>query len=362
MAVTNTQLLDLVATTLKDLPKGEYETMWDLQNYEYAKIYNEKRRQIDGGTSIERNVVLDKTGRARYTRPYATEDPSVQSIQKKINVPWTQFRGDMSWDKLEILRNRNSTKGYINLMKSRRNETLWDIVEMFEQRGWLAPQSATDDLNPYGIPYYLNMLDNGATEGGFNGQTIRYGGGSTGTICSGIDSAAEQKWRNYADVYTKVDNALLRKLRTACLSTRFNAPPGVQETGSGDTSNTRKLYAGLDTIVELQDLADKRDDNTQVKDLAGRALAEKEGEISFNRLPVCYVPPLDGVAYNPIYAVDWGKIQPMVQDGYWMVESEPMIDRLQPSVVTVYVDGCHQNLCTNRRQAGFVLHNKIPAA
>lgn len=362
MGVTNAELIDLVATTLADLPKGEYETMWTLQNYEYANIYNSKRRQIDGGTSIERNVVLDNSGKARYTTLYATEDPSVKSHHKKISVPWTQFRNDMSWDKLEILRNRNSAKGYINLMKTRRNDCLWDIADMFEARGWLSPDSATDNLNPYGISYYLNMLDDGVTAAGFNGKTIRYGNGTTGTICSGLDAATEEKWRNYAAPYTKVDNSLLRTLRRACRTTQFKAPPGVQETGSGDTSNTRKMYMNIDTITDFEDLADKRDDATTVKDLAGKALVNNDGGILFNRIPMVYVPPLDNVAYNPIYAVDWGKIQPMVQDGYWMEESEPMMDRVQPSVVTVYVDGCHQNLCTNRRQAGFVIHNPIPAA
>lgn len=361
MGVTNAQLIDLVRTTLEDLPKGEYETMWDLQNYEFASMYNQKRRQIDGGTSIERNVVLDETGYARYTRLYATETPRVDNVQKKINVPWTQLRTDVSWDKLEILRNRNSAKGFINLMQSRRNERLWGLAELMERRGWLAPASVSDDLNPYGVPYYLNMLDAGVTEGGFKGQTIRYSGGTTGTVCAGLDASAEEKWRNYADSYVKVDNALLRKLRKAVLQTQFRAPPGVRETGTGARGPNTKLYAGIDVMTELLDLADKRDDATQVKDLAGKALAEVDGQISFSRIPWVYVPAINGVAYNPIYAVDWDKFQPLVQDGYWMVESEPMMDRLQPSVVTVYIDGCHQNLCVNRRTAGFVMHNPIPA-
>lgn len=362
MAVNNAQLLDLIATTLPDLPQGEYETMWDDTDYPFTNMYNKHRRQIDGGTNIERNVVLDKTGRARYIQLYQTEDPSVQQLHTKITVPWVQFRNSMSWDRLEILRNKSSTKGFINLLETRRSECLWDLVEMFEGRGWLAPGSATDVLNPYGIPYYLNMLDAGSTEAGFNGQTIRYTGGTTGTICAGIDADSEAKWRNYAAVYTKIDNGFLRTMRRACLATNFKAPPGVKETGAGGRSNMTQLYAGIDNMVELQDLLDKRDDNNGGKDLAGRALAESEGVITFNRIPVCLAPQLDGVTYSPIYAVDWRKFQPLVQDGYWMNEGEPMMDRSQPSVVTVFIDSSHQNLCVNRRSAGFVLHTAIPAA
>ncbi|MHC5059303.1 MAG: hypothetical protein ACYTKD_32010, partial [Planctomycetota bacterium] len=63
MGVDNTALADLLATTLKDLPKGQFEVMWDSQNYEFNNIYQKHRRRVDGGTSIQRNVMLDRNGR-----------------------------------------------------------------------------------------------------------------------------------------------------------------------------------------------------------------------------------------------------------------------------------------------------------
>jgi hypothetical protein len=46
------KLADLLATTLKDLPKGQFEVMWDSQNYEFCQIYQEaqtadRRRHVD---------------------------------------------------------------------------------------------------------------------------------------------------------------------------------------------------------------------------------------------------------------------------------------------------------------------------
>lgn len=361
MAVDNDQLLDLVATTLKDLPKGQYEVMWDSQNYEFCQIYNEKRRQIDGGTSIQRNVVLDETGHARYRRMFDTDNPSVENIQHQIDVPWTQIGSNFSWDVLEIMRNKNSAKGYINLMESRRMDGYWSLANLIEDRGWKTPTSSTDKLYPNGIPYYLNMLNNGVTVGGFLGQTIRYQNATTGTVCSGIDAATEAKWRNYADTYVKVDNALLRKLRKAFLLTRFRAPPMVKAPGSDAPGGTVKIYVDSDRAVELMDLADKRDDSNTSKDLAGKALIDVEGTTFFNRRPIVYISQLDGLDYQPIYCVDWSKIQPVVQDGYWMNEGKPMLDRGQHTTITVFVDGSHNNLCINRRTAGFVLHTAIPA-
>jgi len=360
MAVDNDALLDLIATTLKDLPRQTFEVAWDNQDYEFCRIYQEERMQIDGGTSIQRNVMLDHSGNARYRKLFDTDQPTTAQVQFQIDVPWTQIGTNYSWDVLEILRNKNSSKGYINLMTSKRTDGLWSLAELIEERAWKTPTSAADKLYPYGVPYYLNMLAAGSTTAGFNAQTITYQDATTGTICAGIDAAAEAKWRNYAATYTKVDNALLRTIRRAILATRFKPPLFIKSPGK-DEIGTRRMYANLDINVELQDLADKRDDNSQPKDLAGKSLIDIEGTCYFNRIPIQYIPQLDGVTYDPIYTIDFKKFVPFVQDGYWMEESKPMTDRLQHTTFTVYLDGSHNNLCTNRRTAGFVIHKPIPA-
>ena len=370
MGVDNALLADLLATTLKDLPKNQVEVMWDSQNYEFCHIYQEHRRQIDGGTSIQRNVILDRNGRARYRRLYDTDQPAVDNNVQTIDVPWCQIGTDYSWDVVEILRNRNSAKGFINLIETRKLERMWDLAELIEERGWLTPTSATDKLFPYGIPYYINFMNNSATTGGFVGQTVRYAGGTTGTIVAGIDGLVEPKWRNYADIYTKVDNSLLRRLRSAVRRTRFRPAPMVKSMGQDAVGSPIKLYANDDVVTELEDLSDKRDDNTAPSDLAGKMLHSFDGVVHFNRMPLMYIPQLDGVtvtdaaaasfAPDPIYCVDWSKLQPVVQDGYWMQEGKPMVDRSQHTTFSVFLDGSHNNLCGNRRTVGFVLHKAIP--
>lgn len=371
MGVDASALADLLATTLKDLPKGQFEVMWDSQQYEFCQIYQEHKRAIDGGTSIQRNVILDRHGRARYRRLYDTDQPTVDQSQFTINVPWTQIGTDYSWDVLELMRNKNSAKGFINLLESRRVERMWDLAELIEQRGWQTPTSATDTLYPFGIPYYINFLNDGVSAGGFAGKTVRYQNGTTGTIVAGIDGAAEPKWNNYADTYARVDNSLLRKLRSAVRRTRFKPAPFVKSPGTDKVGSPIKLYAADDVVTELEDLGDKRDDDSQPKDLAGKMLHNEAGCVYFNRMPVVYIPQLDGFTVaggsgtsntpNPIFCVDWSKIQPVVQEGYWMEETKPMVDRGQHTTFTVYLDGSHNNLCVNRRTAGFVIHNALVA-
>lgn len=370
MAVDNAQLADLISTTLRDLPKDTFEVAWDSQNFEFCRIYKEEKTEIDGGTSIQKNIILDRHGRARYRRLFDTDQPTVDQSQFQINVPWTQLSTDYSWDVLELMRNKNSAKGFINLLKSRRVERLWDFAELIESKGWVTPTSSTDTLNPYGIPYYLNFLNNGVSAGGFFGSTIRYQNGTTGTVCAGIDAASEPKWANYADTYSRIDNTLLRKLRSAVRRTRFRPASFMEKPGNDKVGSGTRLYAADDVVTELEDLADKRDDASTPQDLAGKMLHSFDGVTHFNRMPVVYIPQLDGYSItagggeafnpNPIYCVDWSKIQAVVQEGYWMEEGKPMVDRGQHTTFTVFLDGCHQNLCTNRRTAGFVLHKVIP--
>ena len=355
MAVDNDALLDLIATTLPDLPRQEFEVMWNNTDYEFCRIYQNERVVIDGGTSIKRNVMLDPTGNARYRRLFDTDEPAVGDVQKQIEVPWTSIGTNYSWDIQEILRNKNSAKGFVNLMKSRRIDGLWSLADLIEDRAWKTPTSSSDTLYPYGVSYYLNMLNAGITAAGFSGETIRYQDGNTGTVCAGIDAHDEAKWKNYAGVYVNVDNALLKIMRKAFLVTKFKAPNFIDDP-EGKHSGKKRIYCGADTAVSLQDLADARDDNHTPTDLAGKNLIQTQGTVYFNRVPVVYITELDGVDYTPIYCVDFSKFIPYVQDGYWMEESKPMTDRGQHTTYTVFLDGSHNNLCVNRRKAGFVLH------
>ncbi len=121
----------------------------------------------------------------------------------------------------------------------------------------------------------------------------------------------------------------------------------------------------------LKDLADAKDDRHNAIDVLGNIKMGDDSVVRLNRLPVVYINQLDDVtdlesgkdatAYAPLYCVDFEKFIPYVQDGYWMEETEPMTDRTQHTTFTIFLDGSHNNLCVNRRQAGFVIHKPIVA-
>lgn len=361
MGVKNSELADLISITLPDLPDQEFEVEWTNQDYEACRIYQKERMEIDGGKHIERKVMLNNTGNAHYRRPYDVDEPSVGETMYTITVPWTIMGTNYSWDRHEILANKNNAKGFIKLLKVRRIEGLWSLADLIEDRFWKTPTSASDDLYPYGVPYYVNMLPAGSTTGGFYGYTIRYQDGSTGTTCAGIDGSVEEKWRNYADIYTAINSAFLKSARKAFVYTQFRAPMFVNDP-SNKEAHAKRWYAGFQQVVELQDLADKRDDNHRGKDVFGNIRMDDTGLVYINRLPVVPIPQLNGETYEPIYCVDFTKFRPVVLADGWMEETEAMNDRMQHTVFTVYLDGRHNNLVTSKRGCGFVLHKAIPSA
>lgn len=365
MSVKNSDLVDLLATTLPDLPEQYFEVMWDNNDWEFCRIYQTERMEVDGGTTIKRKVMLDDTGNARYRRAFDVDEPAIGDVMQTIEVPWTQIGTHYSWEKLELLRQKNSAKAFIRLLETRRIDGLWSLAKLIEDRAWKTPNSATDDLNPYGVPYYINMLNADSTTAGFNGYTIRYQDGSTGTSCAGLDASTYTEWRNYAATYSKVNNELLRTFRTAFMSTKFRAPIFVNDPAQKRNA-AKRIYTNLTTAVQLAELADMRDDMHKGKDVLGNIRVDDTGLVYINRLPVVHISQLDGVTdpvtsdeTDPIYCADFEKFIPYIQDEYWMEEGEPMMDRRQHTTFTVFLDGSHNNLCTNRRQAGFVIHKPI---
>lgn len=360
MAVKNADLADLIAITINDLPKQYFEVAWDNADYEFCRIYQNERMEVDGGTQIERKVMFDPTGNASYRRLYQTDTPTVGDVMKTITVPWTLIGTNYSWDKFEILQNKNSAKGFIRLIDVRRIDGLWDLAKLIEDRAWKTPTNSSDDLYPYGVPYYINMFNTSGTintGAGFNGATIVYQDASTGTTCAGIDagSSGEAKWRNYCAVYTKIDNAMLTTFRLAFMKTRFKAPLIVNDPAQKRNA-AKRIYAEESIVADLMNLADQRDDNHSGKDVLGNLRVDEGGLVTINKLPVVPIRELTDASYSPIYCIDFTKFIPVVHDGYWMEEGEPMTDRGQHTTFTVYLDGAHNNLCTSRRECGFVLH------
>lgn len=364
--ISNADLVDLTRTTLQNLPSLRFEVALDFQEYPTCNLWFKKDKiQVDSGTFIERNIILDTSGNAKHVRLYQKTPINVTDVQRKITAPWVQLQTHWSIERREALRNRKPAM-YIKLIESRRVDATVDEADLLELRAWSTPQSNTDDLNPRGLPFWLSFREDGDNGQGHDAFRVRFAGGTSQTDKAGIDGAlaSNSKWRNYAATYTAINADFIRRLRRAFHATNFMSPVIAKDLREGPMTNFR-LYMGLDELTEYEDLVTKANDNL------GKDLDPFHGNTTFRRVPIIYTPQLDGFTVtggsstvntvNPIFGVNHAKFFPMVLEGDWMRESEPMTDVEQHNVITTFIDSSYQYFCNNVRAGGFTLHRPIVA-
>lgn len=352
VGISNSDLIDLQKTTLENLPDMEFEVALTYQEYNVInRWFQGNKKQIESGTQIKRNIVLDTTGNAKHVRLYQKTPINVGDTQTQLTAPWVQVQTHYSIERREALRNRAPAR-YIDLLKSRRIDATVDLANLLELRAWSTPNSSSDDLNPRGLPFWMSKCAaSTSSAGGFDGKTIRYGDGTTGTDKAGIDAnlAANAKWRNWCATYDSVNSDFVKRMRKAFHATRFVSPVIASDLKKGTASNY-KIYMNLNTLVEYEDLATKANDNL------GSDLDKFHGNTTFRRTEILYTPQLDADVDDPVYAVNHNKFYPVVLDGDWMRESDPQTDVEQHNVITTFIDGSYQFLSVNVREGGFILH------
>jgi len=364
--ISNSDLIDLQRTTTENLPDLDFEVALDYQNYLIVnQWFKNEKVQSESGTSIKRNIILDDSGNAQHVRLYQKTAVGVADVQRQITAPWVQVQTHYAIERREALRNREKSK-YVDLLTSRRVDGMVSLANLLERTGWSAPVSASDDLNPRGLAYWLSKLVPSAgvgynaaidVAGTFAGRRIRYTGGTDAlTDKGGIDPTAESKWRNYADTYSAISTSdAIRKLRKAFHATSFQSPMLAKDLETGPKSRY-KIYANLSTITQLEELVQAQNVGSEK---LGPDLAAFHGVTAFRRVPLLYAPVLDTDVDEPIYGVNHAKFYPIVQEGDWLRESEPMIDYELNNVLVTFVDGSYQYFCTNVRDSGFVIHKAL---
>lgn len=360
--ISNSDLVDLQNTTLQNLPKLDFEVALLRQQYQVInEWFKNDKVNVESGTSIVRNIILNTSGNARHVRLYQKTSLNVADVQVRITAPWVQVQSSYSIERREALRNRKPAM-YIELLKSRRIDGMLSLADLLEGRAWVSPDTSSDDLNPYGLPYWLskvmpsNASGYSATidiPGTFSGRRVLYNvSGSVTNNVGGIDPTANSQWRSYADTYTAIDQYFVKTMRKAFHATKFVSPMIVKDLKEGPSSKFR-IYMGLQNLTDFEDLTTKANENL------GPDLDKFHGVTTFRRVPVLYTPPLDSDADSVVYGVNHAKFYPIVLDGDWMRESDPMMDVEQHNVITTFIDGSYQFFCTNRREAGFTLSHTL---
>jgi len=360
--ITVDQAVDLGYATLQSFKQDDFAIALKHPKYEAVNHwFREDKIQLDGGDRVTRYIQLNDTGNAQFVRLYQTDQPNVVNTDKEIKVEWTHAISSFTYSRKELAMNLSNKVRVYNYLKSRRMGCFREFADLLEEAAWTTPTSASDDLNPHGIPAWIAEGTNGNT-GAFTGYTANYNASSeTAYNVGGIPCTASvnSRWANYyADHDNVLGSNLLTLLRRAFRKCGFQAPLEPTRVFEDNEFGNFRLYSNDAVIGDIEATATKSDDRL------GADIGKYAGRTLFKGIPFVYVDILDTALQhirgtNPVYGVNHDVFYPVVLGGEYFRINKPMNKVGQHNVFTVYVDLSYAYICENRQFAGFLLNYQI---
>lgn len=326
---------DLVNACLPELDRGKFNQIaQQYQNHEVmSQLMNQERVTMTGGDTVERDLMVRKSGTAKNVGLFEEDDVNVTALSEKITVPWRFTNVSWAYDLKEQQLNRGKSQIW-NVVKMREEGAYVDLAELMEADFWGRLAATADTKKIFGIDYWINK--SGSTAG-FNGTDPTGFAGGAG----GLPVATTANWKNYcAEFSNTTETDLIKKLRVAVRKCGYKPPRDIPDFRRGRGQRYR-LYMNIDTITEMEDLGAAQNDNL------GRNLASMDGVVTFRRFPLIWVPYLDSDAKDPVYGVDWSWFEMIVQKGSYMRRS--MEKGKGHDIRNVFIDITWNTLTTNRR-------------
>lgn len=336
MGATESQIADLITTTLRDMGRGKFEQIaQELQEYIVMGQILTKRgglKEQEGGRGVERTLMVDKSSAGRWVDLYEKDEVNPGDYLTTMKIDWKHFTSNMPYERREVLYNKGEAR--VNkIMVPRRTAMMLDIADKMETAFFQTPSS--DQKAMWGLKYWIVK---NASEG-FNGGLPD----AEDSTIGGVNLTKYPKFKNYTNSYSNFTKAdLVKKLRKAHRKTKWKSPVNKKQFRS-EYGQKRKLLVNETTISAMEDIGEAANENL------GRDLAPYDDEMVFKKHPIQWVPELDDDSSNPVYMTDISTIHPIALKGDNMRESEAMVAPNQHNVFVVYVDMTAQTICVNRR-------------
>lgn len=343
-------IADLITITQKDLGKLRWTDLsYDLQEYiALPAILQKEKVSYGSGFGMQWNVMTGTSGATRDVGLYEVDSVNVADVMTTATIPWRHMTTNYAIERREIAMNTGAAQ-IVDLVKIRRHDAMVDLAKHLETRWWSKPDTSSDTLKIFGVPYWITWTDNSSTNvnGGFDGGNPD--GFSAGA--GGIDSASVTNWKNWCAKYSTVSSTdLIRKWRKAATFTKFLAPAPSPSYGQAPRYG---YYTNYDVIGPLEEVLEAQNDNL------GNDIASKDGQLLFRQVPVTWCPFLEDRAGDPIYGINWGQFKPAFLSGEYLREEGPVKASNQHTVFQTHVDLTMNVMCTDRR-ANFVLATAQP--
>jgi hypothetical protein len=330
---------DLVATTLRYLNKGRATQIAQrLQHYEVmGRLMKNDKKSIDHGYEVQKDIMVDHSDASSMVGLFATDDVDVPAVMQQITVPFRHQTTNWAYDLREPKMNSGVAK-IVDTVKVRRLASYIAMAEQMETQFWGVPTGTTDNLNVYGVEYWIVA---NATEGFNGGNHASFTSGP-----GGLSATTYTRWKNYTNSYTDITrDDLVRKMKKAYKKIRFVSPVGQYDFRRGAGQRYR-IYMDEPIQTQLEELAENQNDRL------GTNLASMDGITTFKGNPLVYVPKLDGVTTptGPVYMFDMEAFYPVFMKGTYMTTTGPIMAPKQHMVREMHTDLSWNVVCDDRRR------------
>ena len=331
---------DLVLLTQEKLIKrGAFvDLQTDLQDHVAVReMWKGKRKVFEGGNDWRADVQMDHNHSAKAVALYATDGSAINNTMQKAVIQPRHMNANYIYD----LREPDFQRGGVATSKYVQTKYVGMMVsffELLEEYLWTKPVDSGDELQPYGMAYWITKS---ATEGFNGGNPAGFASGR-----GGLSSDDWPRWSNWTAPYTNVtDEDLVTKMSRAHRKTRFRSPVSHSQPDLGAMKNG--IYTNDSVIGDLERL--QRQNNTNLgSDITGGSSP------LFKSTPFTYTPYLDDDSTNPIYMLDWKWLAIGVLAGWANNLGKPEPVAGKHNVRRVDMDVSLNMVCTNlRRQAVF---------
>jgi len=332
-------MADLILLTQKNLGKMKFtQIATRIQDYLFAReILKKERVNYASGYGIQKNIMVDHSHAANHVGLYSEDEATFQDNMVQFTVPFRHTNVPYVWDEREVAMNEGEAR-IVDYTKVKRTDALIALTEKIEETGWSKPADSSDDVTPFGIPYWIVKWPTGTTTPGFTGTNpVGFAAGA-----GGVDSATYTRWANYAGKYTAITKVdLIAGMRGAWTKCGFKNPVDVSDYKQGQDRfayyTTYAVLSAIESLVEAQN-----------QDL-GMDIASADGRTLFRGAPIRWVPYLDADTSDPVYMINWAYLKSFFLNGWYMKEGKPIRSAKSHNVWEVWVDLTWNTECVDRR-------------
>ena len=355
--VQNSELLGLVASTQAQLPPREITATYNYQHYEVVNSLFSKDKITEpmagGRTAWTHEIILDDMGTASFVNPYGKTEVVARDVLSTASGPWAYSQFYFVMSREEVLENAGRAK-LVDLQISKEASAAESYAKLREDAFFGAWDASADPPKSYTLEYWVPQLIAAQAGEGFYGGHTDATSGAVGGIspCTSGDNTTsiaggKARWRSYqaggTAYYTAVDDTLVETMDRTWQYIHFEKPNIVNGVVDHYGRNFR-IYCNLDTRQELKELA------AAYEGVGSYDLSYSNGELTFNGVPIKWIPALDSDTMDPIYMLNLNTWRVPVLNGMNMFRHEPQsVGSEQHNVFVTFVDKADQIICIDRR-------------